>query len=241
MTTTGHGTTTQQTGRAEESNGLARLTRVLPLAGVVFAVLAMAGNLTIGDFPDTDTPVGSLTKYYADHHSQVGRGGTLLGYSVIFFALFGVALWSRVRRSLASPVIAGGLLVGVAMVAVDMLTSADSYYTLGQVGGNSATTPQALQSWHIMGSVGGVGADSIVLLFSIAAAGILAKALPRWLAWTALVLGVLHFTPFAFFAYLLFYVWAVAAGIALTVRSEPPASAATPASADAYSSPAYAG
>lgn len=220
MTTTEDRITRGSAGSTVERAEMAGLTRVLPLAGVVFAVLAMAGNLTIGDFPDTDTPVGTLTRYYADHHSQVGRGGALLGYSVIFFALFGVALWSRVRRSLASPVVAGAVLLGVAMVAVNMLTSADSYYTLGQIGGDSATTPQALQSWHITGSIGGVGADSIVLLLSIAAAGILAGALPRWLAWSALVLGVLHFTPFAFFAYLLFYVWAVAAGIALTVRPD---------------------
>jgi len=241
MTTTGHGITTKHASAADERTGMARLTRVLPLAGVVFAVLAMAGNLTIGDFPDTDTPVGTLAKYYAGHHSQVGRGGALLGYSVVFFALFGVALWSRVRRSLASPLIAGAVLVGVAMVAVNMLTSADSYYTLGQIGGDSATTPQALQSWHITGSIGGVGADSIVLLLSVAAAGILARALPRWLAWTALVLGVLHFTPLAFFAYLLFYVWAVAAGIALTVRPEAPIHAASPTPADPVSSPAYVG
>src|SRR4051812_17368188 len=75
--------------------GGARLTRMLPLAGVVFAVVAMAGNFTIGDFPDTDTPISKLTTYYAGHHSQVGRGGALLGYSVIFFAVFGIALWER--------------------------------------------------------------------------------------------------------------------------------------------------
>src|SRR5690242_6224888 len=112
----------------------ARLTRILPLAGVVFAVLAMAGNLSIDAFPDTDTSVGKLTSYYAQHHAQIGRGGTLLGYSVVFFALFGVALWARVRRS-APPVIAGAVLVGTAMLAVSMLTSANTYYTLGQIGG----------------------------------------------------------------------------------------------------------
>jgi hypothetical protein len=198
--------------------GGARLTRMLPLAGVVFAVVAMAGNFTIGDFPDTDTPISKLTTYYASHHSQVGRGGALLGYSVIFFALFGIALWERVRRSPAAPVIAAGVALGTAMVAVNMLTSADTYYTLGQIAGKPTTSPQALQAWHITGSVGGVGADSTVLLLAIAAAGIFARALPRWLAWTALVLAVMHFTPLGFLAYLLFYVWAVAAGIALAVR-----------------------
>lgn len=197
------------------ARGASRLTRILPLAGVVFAVLAMAGNLTIGDFPDIDTPVGKLSAYYADHHTQVGRGGLLLGYSVVFFALFGVALWSRARRS-APPVVAGTILIGTALVSAGMLTSADTYYTLGQIGGKPETTVQALQAWHITGSVGGAGADSIVLLLAIAAAGILARALPRWLAWSALVLAVMHFTPLGFLAFLLFYVWAIAAGIALT-------------------------
>jgi len=195
--------------------GAARLTRLLPLTGIVFAVLAMAGNLTIGDFPDIDTPVVKLTSYYADHHTQVGRGGLLLGYSVVFFALFGAALWSRARRT-APPVVAATILVGTALVSAGMLTSADTYYTLGQIGGKPETTVQALQAWHITGSVGGAGADSIVLLLAIAAAGILARALPRWLAWTALVLAVMHFTPLGFLAFLLFYVWAFAAGIALT-------------------------
>lgn len=196
-------------------------TRWLPLTGVVFAVVAMAGNLTIGDFPDTDTSVSKLTTYYASHHADVGRGGTLLGYSVVFFALFGVALWSRVRRSAAAPVIAGAVLLGAALMAADMITSSTAYYTLGQIGGKSTTSPQALQAWHISGSVGGVDADSIVFLLALAAAGVLARALPRWLAWSALLLAVMHFTPLGFLAFLLFYVWAAAAGIALTVRPNP--------------------
>jgi hypothetical protein len=205
----------------DDAEGMARITRFLPLTGVAFAVLAMAGNFTIDAFPDTDTPISKLTTYYADHHAHVGRGGLLLGYSVIFFAFFGVALWSRIRRSAASPLVAGGVLVGTAMLAVSMLVSANTYYTLGQIGGDSATSPQALQALHITGSIGGAGADSIVLLLALATAGIFAGALPRWLAWSALVLAVLHFTPLGFLAFLLFYVWAVAAGIALTVRPNP--------------------
>ena len=214
MTSTIESTTTTHVGGAVATD---RLTRFLPLAGVAFAVVAMAGNLTIGDFPDERTSVASLTSYYAKHHQSVGRGGTLLGYSVVLFALFGIAIWSRVRRS-APAVVAAGVLVGTVMVAVDSLISANTYYALGQIGGDSSTTPQALQSWHIWGSVGGIGADQIVLLLAIAAAGILSRSLPRWLAWTALALAVAHLTPLSFLAFLLFYVWAVAAGLALTLR-----------------------
>jgi hypothetical protein len=218
MTTTA---TAHASSTAARDEGSDRLARLLPLSGVVFAVLAVAGNLTIGPFPDEHASLGTLGTYYARHHTQVGRGGALLGYSVVFFALFGIALWWRVRRSAAAPVIAAGVALGTAMVAVGMLTSADTYYTLGQVAANPATSPQAMQAWHITGSIGGVGADSTVLLVALAAAGILARALPRWLAWSALVLAVLHVTPFGFLAYLLFYVWAFAAGIALAVRPDP--------------------
>jgi hypothetical protein len=210
-------------GTVARDDGGDRLARVLPLSGAVFAVLAAAGNLTIGPFPDEDASLTRLTTYYADHHTQVGRGGALLGYSVVFFALFGIALWWRVRRSAAAPVVAAGVALGTAMVAVSMLTSANTYYALGRVAAEPTTSPQALQSWHIGGAVGGVGADSTVLLLALAAAGILARALPRWLAWSALVLSVMHLTPLGFLASLLFYGWALAAGIALTVRPNPPA------------------
>lgn len=207
-----------QTGRGAE-----RLARALPLAGVGFAVLSMGGNLTIGDFPDSDTPVGQLTSYYAAHHATVGRGGLLLGYATVFFALFGVALWSRIRRDAASPVLAAATLVGTAMVAVGMTFAADTYLNLGDISTHGTLTPGALQALHIGGAVGGTGADSIVFLLPIAAAGILTRALPRWLAWSALLLAVMHLTPLGFLAYLLFHLWALLAGITLTVRPGPSA------------------
>lgn len=221
-----------QTGR-----GVDRLVRLLPLSGVVFAVLSMAGNLTIDKFPEPGTPMSKLSTYYADHHAQLGRGGMLLGYSVVFAALFGVALWSRARKLQAPAVIIGALLVGTAMVGATMITGANAFLALGQVGGKSAVTPQALQALHINASVGGFGADSVVLMLAVAAGGILARVFPRWLAWTALALAVLTFTPLAFFGYLLFHLWAVVAGIALCLR--PADEVAEAAAPGATAQPAY--
>lgn len=219
--------------------GVDRLVRLLPLSGVAFAVLSIAGNLTIDKFPEPDTSITKLSVYYADHHAQLGRGGTLLGYSVVFIALFGVALWSRARVLRAPAVISGALLVGTAMVAGTMISGADAFQTLGQIGGKSTVAPPALQAWHINASAGGFGADFVVLMLAVAAAGILVRAFPRWLAWAALALAVLMFTPLGFFAYLLFHLWAIAAGITLTlrpVRTEPSTELAT---AETAMHPAY--
>ena len=211
--------------------GVDALVRLLPLSGVAFAVLSMAGNLTIDKFPEPDTSISKLSTYYADHHAQLGRGGTLLGYSVVFIALFGVTLWSRAQLLRAPAVIRGALLVGTAMVAGTMITEAEAFQTLGQIGGKSTVTPPALQAWHINASAGGFGADFVVLLLAVAAAGILVRAFPRWLAWVALALAILMFTPLGFFAYLLFHLWAIAAGMTLTlrpVRTEPSTGLAAP-------------
>jgi len=197
------------------------LIRVLPLTGAAFAVLSMAGNLVIGDFPDSDTSTGKLISFYGRHHASIGHGGMLLGYATIFFAFFGVALWSRIRCSSAPAILATAVLVGATMVALDMMISADTYLNLGQVSTKANVAPAALQALHIGGAVGGTGADSVVFLLAIAAAGILGRALPGWLTWSALVLAIMHLTPLAFLAYLLFHLWAFLAGITMTVRPTP--------------------
>jgi len=70
-----------------------------------------------------------------------------------------------------------------------------------------------------MGSDGSLAgsASTFLFLLAMAGAGILARALPRWLAWTALLLGVLQLVPnqIGFVASLGFLVWTAAAGISL--------------------------
>jgi hypothetical protein len=203
------------------------LDRIAPLSGVVFAVLAMAGYLVIDEFPDSDTPVSTLTGYYAAHHAQVARGGMLLAYSVIFFAFFGAAVYVRMRRSGAPPVLAATVLIATAVGAAEGLNSAGTYALLGDIGAKPATTPGALQAWHILGATGHPSVDVLALLLAVAAAGLVARAFPRWLAWSALVLVALHFTPLSFVGLLLFHLWVLLAGIAMAVRPGVPTAART--------------
>lgn len=210
--------TSSPTLRLDGEHPVPWLDRVTPLSGPVFAVLAVAGYLTIDKFPDEATSVSTLTSYYAAHHAQVGRGGVLLGYSVIFFALFGAAVWARIRRSPAPPVLAAAALVGAALNAADLFSSSGAYVTLGDIGGLRTTAPAALQAWHIAGATGQVSAGIIVLLVAVAAAAFVARAFPRWLAVSGLVLVVLQFTPLGFLSFLLFHLWVLVAGITMAVR-----------------------
>lgn len=199
-----------------------RLVRIVPLAGVAYLVLEVAGNGSIGNFPDSNTSIAKLLPFYASHHAAIARGGLLLHYGALALALFLVAIWARLRQAGVRPLVSGALLVGAAVTVAAAFAEAGVYSTLGFVGGHeSVITPAALQAWHINGAGGGATTGDgglMIALLAISAAAIASGALPRWLGWSALLLGLVQLTPLGFFGGLVFWVWAAVAGVYMAVR-----------------------
>jgi hypothetical protein len=199
--------------------------RLAALGGLGFAVASVAGDLTIGPFPGPTTPASQLVSFYAAHHAQVLAGGMLLGLSGIFFVPFGLAVWARLRQTQASPLLAGLTVIATTLVALTTLAGAGTYGVLGDIGGQLAISPAALQAWHIMGSDGSLadGASTFLFLVAAAVAGLGARAIPRWLAWPALLLAVLALLPgpFGFLASMVFLAWTATAVITLLVARQP--------------------
>ena len=197
---------------------LARLQRLLPLAGVGFAVLVAIGYLTIGAFPDEHTSVTGLNTFYSTHHAQVGLGGLVLGLAAVLAALFGVALASRARRAGTAAVVSAAAVVGTAVLTMDLTQSANVYATLGLIGGRTSTDAGALQAWHIAGSAPTAAVGAVVLLLAMAVAGTGGRVLPRWLAWIGLALALCLLTPVGFLAWLVFLLWCFVVGLVLVLR-----------------------
>jgi hypothetical protein len=211
----------QQRTRRPTMSNLDRLARLVPLAGVVSAVLTVAGYSAIGPFPDTDASIAKLTSFYAANHGGVATGGLLLSLAAISLAVFGTAVWARIRATDLHPVVAGAALVGTAMTATAGLISAGAYQTLGEIGDQRGLSPAALQAWHINGSAGVVDGGSVILLLAAATAGIAGRAFPRWLAWPALVLAILQLipiSPYGFFASLVVLVWTAVTSVIMIMR-----------------------
>lgn len=191
--------------------------RAAAVAGVGFALASAVANLTIGKFPDTDTPVAKLSAFYADHHARVAAGGLIQAWAAVLLAVFVALVYLRIRGTGTHPIAAVAALVGGAVATVGMLEDGSAYWLLGHLGNDQAIGTGALQAWHVLGSEGTLVSGGGTAVFLLAAA-FGSTALPRWLAWTALPLGLAQLTPVGFFASLLFLVWAAAAGIALAVR-----------------------
>lgn len=195
--------------------------RLAALAGAGFAVLTAAGFFVIGPIPDSATPTAKITTFYAAHHGQLYLGGLLLAYAAILFALFGVAIWDRTRRAAQHQVAAGVALAGTAVAAAGQLATATTYFTLGDLGSKPTTSVGALQALHIIGSELSLATASgiALLLLAVALPGITAGVFPRWLAWPALIIGLLQLViPVSFTAFLFFLPWALAASIVMTIR-----------------------
>jgi hypothetical protein len=211
----------------------AAIGRLAALGGLGFLVASFAGDLVIGPFPGPDTPASQLVSFYTAHHAKVQLGGILLAVSGVFFVLFGTAVWARIQQRAANPLLAGLALIGTALVAGTTLASAGVYGVLGDIGGQHAIAPAALQAWHIMGSDGSLAdsASTFLFLIAVAGAGIFAAAMPRWLAWSALVLAILQLLPdqVGFLASLVILAWAATAGISMLFARQAPAAEPGPA------------
>ena len=193
--------------------------RLAAFGGLGFLIVSLAGDLMIGAFPRPATPASQLVSFYAAHHAQVRAGGTLLALGGVFFVLFGLAVWARIRQAPASPLLAGLAVIATTMVGLTTLASAGTFGVLGDIGAQPAIAPAALQAWHIMAAEGSLAdsASTFLFLLTAALAGLLARAVPRWLAWPALLLAILQLLPdqVGFLASLVFPVWAAAAGTSL--------------------------
>jgi hypothetical protein len=221
------------------------LARTAALGGVAFLAFSAASDLVIGPNPASGAPLAKVTSFYATHHAQVLAGGMLLAWAAILFALFGTAVWARIRQAPVHPLLAGAALAGTAVTTAAMLAGATAYATLGGIGSNRAIAPAALQAWHIMGSQLSLAVNGgmMIFLLAAAAAGFAARVLPRPLAWSALIIGLLQLTPapIGFLASLLALLWAAVAGVVMFVRppDAPPAPGhAARARAHASSAPA---
>jgi hypothetical protein len=194
--------------------------RWLALAGVAYAVLQAAGDLTIGPFPEGTTRPGTLVRFYSDHHGQVAVGGHLLELSAIFLALFGVVLFDRLRTAGAGRLLAATALVGTAMAALAEGAGGATYSLLGDIGANRALDPVALQAMHANAAEFGTGTGTVVLLLAVFVASLTTRAVPTWLGWPAVViaLGCLPVSPVGFLASMLFVLWCLVAGVTLAIR-----------------------
>lgn len=197
-------------------------TRLLPLSGAVFVIMAVLGIVALGgDTPDSGASAANVASFYSDHQDGQTAGAFVLAASVPFLALFGVvlafALWPTQAgsRPVWQVMLAGGSVLTAGVFAV---TAAIHFALADAADTVSAAT---LQGLNVLDGTTWVAFNSALGVMMLGAGGSLIPraGADRVMGWVALVAGIALFIPFAdFFALLVSAIWILVMSVMLFRR-----------------------
>ena len=193
-----------------------------PLTGVAFVVLVIVGFLIQGEPPDlSDDSVREIADFYVDNKDSVMFGSGMAVVASTLFVFFGGYL-RRVLRAAegadgALPLIAfAGTVVFAVGVAIDSTISFALADTADDI------SPQAVESLYALWNNDFVPfALGLQMLFIATGLSVVrhAGALPKWLGWFAILLGVVAVTPVGFVAFPGGGLWVLIASVLLSLRA----------------------
>lgn len=203
-----------------------RLDRAFALTGIVFVALTVAVFVIVGSTPDAHDSAGKVVSFYAKHHSKLNTAGFLVAIPAAFLALFTGALRQRLRRTdggsiaATTAAVAGGTISagGMMLFGSTQIALADAS---GHVGATTMQTLNVIANDSFVPWIGGFG----VLLLGTGIATFQTRALPRAFGYLGVVLGVLVFTPFGWWSFLVGGLVMAVASVIMAVRPVAPPSA----------------
>jgi hypothetical protein len=194
---------------------------VAPATGIVFIALVIVAIILVGEGQDaTEKSAEEIAAFYQDNEDEQSIGAFVVGLASVFFLFFAGHL-RRLLRDAEGP---GGMLSAVSFAgAIVFVTGAAVVATINLALADLADDidPVALQA------INGITWDYYIpfvvgmtpFLFAAGLCAVRTGALPKWLGWIAIVLGVASYTPVGFFAFLLGLVWILVVSVMLTVRA----------------------
>jgi hypothetical protein len=211
------------------SVAVARPPRLAMLSGAVFVVLLIVGFAVLsGETPDENDSAQKVLSFYTDHQGKQIAASLVVIACVPFLLIFSAVL-HRMLRAFEGP---GGWLSTLALAggvaaAAGFLIGASIHLAL-----TAAADEEAVGAAHALNFL-----DALCFPAFVAPMGVLVfatgfatfrgqGALPRWLGWIGVIVGLLVFTPAGFIAFIASGLWILAASVVLYLRAAPTAAAA---------------
>jgi hypothetical protein len=198
-----------------------------PFCGVLVAALIVAVNILLGEGEDAkDKSPAELVRHYDDNFAREIAAVICILFAAVFILYFGGWL-RRLLRDAEGPdgVLSAVAFAGMIVFAAGAAVIGSIHFALTDLADD--IDPVAVQALNAIDNDSflffPVGLGTMVLATGISA--VRHGALPRWLAWTSVVLGVLFTFPatfwFVFFIGPLWFLVVGIHGIRLAVREEP--------------------
>ncbi|MGY1915248.1 hypothetical protein [Blastococcus sp. SYSU DS0973] len=197
------------------------------VAGVAFAILAVAGNALLGATPPLHGDAAAVAQFYADAPTRIALAMTLSLISVFFLAAF-LGTLLQVLGSAGGPDAWAGRMAGIGGAATVALVAGGSALNsagaLRAVDGGLLAPESAVVFYDGGLALSGLAAPlaMAVLLAATALGALRGRLLPRWFGSISAVLATVGVvTPVSFLLALLFPAWVVVAGVVLSRRPAP--------------------
>jgi hypothetical protein len=193
---------------------------LVPLTGVGFVLLGIVSFIVGGEPKSADEPVREIVDYYVDNKDSIqvavfiGVAATLL---LVFFGAYlrGVLRAAAPEGEILSLVSFLGLVVVAVGFAIDTTISIALSEAADDIDPVAVQSLQALWDNDFVPLVLGV----LMFLWATGLAVIRTGALPKWLGWVMVVLGVVALTPIGFVAAIGAAILVLVLSILLSVRA----------------------
>ncbi len=203
--------------------------RLAPLSGIAFVVLLIVGLVVVsGNTPSIDDSASKIASYYGDHKAKETLAVIVVAISAVALAIFAVTLRNFLRDGGADRTIWPTLALFGGVVAVAGLFFAGAVHLALVNGGDKHISPVAMVAVNALDSEALLAFLVPLGIMLIGAAGATLSgggALPKWMGWVALVIGIVFFTPAFFVSVLLMFIWIIVASILMYRRAGTPATA----------------
>lgn len=210
--------------------------RLAPLTGLLFGVLVAAALVANSSYsPKPSASAAEVVSWYAEHRSAVETSGILFEFAYLVLVLFAGASRAYLRRtteSLATLVLAGGILMavgGLACVAIEY-SLAHNVHSL---------SPEAARTLNLISAELFLPAKAGEIVFGVCGGLAILRGAgpPNWLGWVAVVIGVItliHMSSIVvliphlgFYALFAFVIWSSVASILMCRRAGAPVGTST--------------
>jgi hypothetical protein len=199
---------------------------LVPLTGILFAVLLIVSFIVVGQPKDADHPAEEIANWYSDNKDAAELGaflGTLAALPLIFFGGYLRKVFEGAGPMLAALPLVGLAIVGVAG-AIDNMLVFVSAEAVDDITAPQIQTIQAIFDNDFLPFTLGI----MVFNWSVGFAVLRSGALPKWLGWWGIVAGVVSLAgPIGFVGVPLAGLWVIIASIMLSVRARSGAAPAT--------------
>lgn len=197
--------------------------RLVSLTGVLFGVLVVVAVFTdSSETPKPSVSAQGVVLHYARHRSDIETGGILFALAFLVLLLFAGALRSYLRRTAAVDGLAALVLAGAVLMAAGTLGATGVEYgiahNLHDLSPEAVKTANFISDELFLPILGGAFVFAVCSGIAI----LRGAALPNWLGWVAIVIGIaVLIPPVGFPALLVFVVWSIIVSVLMYLRTGP--------------------